>query len=162
MAARAQGLQERLATLSCSKRQLARAIGADPGTVSRVLRGIVTSAPVQRKIEAFLAQKETVPTATPSTATPMDRLLFLIEDRCAAAALLMEVLEEQSVRDDDNCVESRALNLTARELRTLENAASIARREPEQLADLAGQLEKLWCGPRPKSLLDVAPFRKGA
>lgn len=92
-----------------------------------------------------------------TTETPMDRILMLIADRCAAAALLMEVLEEQSVDDDSNCVESRALALTALELRTLENAASIARRDPEQLANLAGQLETLWCGPRPKSLLDLAP-----
>ena len=47
--------------------------------------------------------------------------------------------------------------LTARELRTLEHAASEARRSPERLPELAHQLETLWCGPPPKSLLDLAP-----
>jgi transcriptional regulator with XRE-family HTH domain len=58
MAAAADGLQHRPAALGLSQRALARAIGKDPGHVSRVLRGIVTSAPVTRRIEAYLAGRE--------------------------------------------------------------------------------------------------------
>jgi transcriptional regulator with XRE-family HTH domain len=58
MAAAADGLQPRLAALGLSQRALARAIGKDPGHVSRVLRGIVTSAPVTRRIEAYLDGRE--------------------------------------------------------------------------------------------------------
>jgi hypothetical protein len=94
-----------------------------------------------------------------TTTAPMDRLLFFIEDRCAAAALLMEVLQEQSTSDDNNCVETRALALTARELRTLERAAGDARICPERIPDLVRQFETLWCGGQPKSLLDLAPVK---
>lgn len=58
MAAAAQGLQQRLAALGLSQRELARAIGADASTVSRLLRGITVSAPVQRQIEMFLIQRD--------------------------------------------------------------------------------------------------------
>lgn len=51
-------LVDRIHKLQLSQRAVARAIGADPGHVSRVLRGIVTSAPVDRKIEAFLTGAE--------------------------------------------------------------------------------------------------------
>ncbi len=51
-------VQQRLQALGISQNAMARAIRKDPGHVSRVLRGIVTSAVVLRRIEAFLARAE--------------------------------------------------------------------------------------------------------
>jgi DNA-binding Lrp family transcriptional regulator len=51
-------LADRIHKLRISQRALARAIGADPGHVSRVLRTIETSAPVTRRIEAYLDGRE--------------------------------------------------------------------------------------------------------
>ena len=51
-------VQQRLQALGISQNAMARAIRKDPGHVSRVLHGIVTSAVVLRRIEAFLARAE--------------------------------------------------------------------------------------------------------
>lgn len=51
-------VQRRLRALGLSQNALARSIRKDPGHVSRVLHGIVTSAVVLRRIEAFLARAE--------------------------------------------------------------------------------------------------------
>ena len=58
MAARALELRARLQASGLSQRAVARGIGVDSGHVSRVLRGIVASAPVQRQIEMFLIQRD--------------------------------------------------------------------------------------------------------
>jgi hypothetical protein len=50
--------QARLDALGISQRAMARALRRDPGHVSRVLHGFVTSAPMLRKVETFLAKAE--------------------------------------------------------------------------------------------------------
>lgn len=86
-------------------------------------------------------------------AASLDRLLFLAEDRCAAAARVMEGLEAHLLDHFDGAVVAGTACLaTARELRTLERAFVVARGHPERIPDLVGQLETLWCGPDPKSL----------
>lgn len=51
-------VQRRLQALGLSQNALCRAIRKDPGHVSRVLRGQVTSAVVWRRIQAFLDRSE--------------------------------------------------------------------------------------------------------
>jgi plasmid maintenance system antidote protein VapI len=49
---------DRIHALKISQKAVARGIGAHSGDVSRVLRGIVTSAPMTRRIDAFLDARE--------------------------------------------------------------------------------------------------------
>jgi hypothetical protein len=88
-----------------------------------------------------------------SKKNPTEELLFLIEDRCAAAAAVIEELEERMVDRHDSVVETTALAAAAHELCTLEDAAGQARVSPERIAGLVSQLETLWCGSEPKSLM---------
>ncbi len=88
-----------------------------------------------------------------ATETPMDRILSLIEDRCGAAAELMETLAETMIDRHCSVIETTALEAGARELRTLESAAARAQGHSERIPELASQLEKLWCGQAPKSLM---------
>jgi hypothetical protein len=89
--------------------------------------------------------------------TPMDRLLCFMEDRCGAAANMLEEYAETVLDRHGSEVERIALDATARELRTLERAAGAAQGYPERIPDLVRQFEMLWTGGSPKSLLDVAP-----
>jgi hypothetical protein len=51
-------LLARIHALKISQNAIARAIRSDSGTVSRVLRGITTAAPLRRRMEAFLTRAE--------------------------------------------------------------------------------------------------------